>query len=213
MKFAKGAVQGSLSRGAVDWMVRTVDLSTYINQWNEGVRHIFSNLFLFIFKFSVIWRRWAVYSKFSSECWSRNAWTFHGWMFETEKKYWFCIKVKLVFFFWKILTLLDCRMSQWMYGSAHKCGSKTVRHAICLLGIEDLRTVAAYPNLMFNKVSHLPNTKCLNFNIDDPSIWLLNCGMHGRATVQSNISWTSRSSAGRKLLCTNGQCKLNEFIT
>uniref|UniRef100_A0A8R1DFF2 Uncharacterized protein n=1 Tax=Caenorhabditis japonica TaxID=281687 RepID=A0A8R1DFF2_CAEJA len=37
MKFAKGAAQGSLSRAAVDWMVRTADLSTYIAQWNKGM--------------------------------------------------------------------------------------------------------------------------------------------------------------------------------
>ena len=46
MKFAKGAAQGSLSRGAVDWMVRTTDLTTYIEQWNKGVRHILICLFL-----------------------------------------------------------------------------------------------------------------------------------------------------------------------
>lgn len=40
MKFAKGAAQGSLSREAVDWMVRTADLTTFIAQWNNGVSHI-----------------------------------------------------------------------------------------------------------------------------------------------------------------------------
>ncbi|UMM18694.1 hypothetical protein L5515_014637 [Caenorhabditis briggsae] len=44
------------------------------------------------------------------------------------------------------------RMSQWEFVDADRCGSKTVRHAICLLGIEDFRTLAAYPNLMFNKM-------------------------------------------------------------
>ncbi|CAB04881.4 beta-1,6-N-acetylglucosaminyltransferase [Caenorhabditis elegans] len=36
LKFAKGAVQSSLSRAAVDWMTRTVDLTTFIDQWNHG---------------------------------------------------------------------------------------------------------------------------------------------------------------------------------
>lgn len=44
------------------------------------------------------------------------------------------------------------RMSRWVYGSSEKCGTKTVRHAICLLGVEDLPSIATFPNLMFNKM-------------------------------------------------------------
>lgn len=119
MKFAKGAVQGSLSRGAVDWMVRTVDLSTYINQWNEGSSGV-DEQFIQSFQVSA---DLGMPGHFTDECLKQ-----------------------------KRNTDFVSRMSQWMYGSAHKCGSKTVRHAICLLGIEDLRTLAAYPNLMFNKM-------------------------------------------------------------
>ncbi|CAI2346376.1 unnamed protein product [Caenorhabditis sp. 36 PRJEB53466] len=119
MKFAKGAAQGSLSRAAVDWMVRTADLSTYIAQWNSGGFGV-DEQFIQSFQVSA---ELGMPGHFTDEC------------LKVHKN-----------------TDFVSRMSQWMYGGAEKCGSKTIRHAICLLGIEDLRTVAAYPNLMFNKM-------------------------------------------------------------
>ncbi|CAL2031930.1 unnamed protein product [Caenorhabditis brenneri] len=35
MKMSSGFVQGSLSRAAIEWMVNTVDLTVFINQWNQ----------------------------------------------------------------------------------------------------------------------------------------------------------------------------------
>lgn len=43
LRFAKGVVQASLSRAAVDWMVNTVNLTTLIEQINQEVsafRHL-----------------------------------------------------------------------------------------------------------------------------------------------------------------------------
>ncbi|EGT56360.1 hypothetical protein CAEBREN_19876 [Caenorhabditis brenneri] len=119
MKFAKGAAQGSLSRAAVDWMVRTTDLTTYINQWNKGGFGVDEQ---FIQSFQVS-SDLGMPGHFTDEC------------LKAGKN-----------------TDFVSRMSQWMYSGAEHCGSKTIRHAICLLGIEDFRTVAAYPNLMFNKM-------------------------------------------------------------
>ncbi|PIC45002.1 hypothetical protein B9Z55_005173 [Caenorhabditis nigoni] len=36
LKMSKGSVQGSLSREAVEWMVKTVNPKKYLDQWNEG---------------------------------------------------------------------------------------------------------------------------------------------------------------------------------
>ncbi|UMM20034.1 hypothetical protein L5515_015405 [Caenorhabditis briggsae] len=36
LKFSTGYVQGSLSRDTVEWMVRKVDLSVFIDQWNQS---------------------------------------------------------------------------------------------------------------------------------------------------------------------------------
>ncbi|PIC46636.1 hypothetical protein B9Z55_006260 [Caenorhabditis nigoni] len=119
MKFAKGAAQGSLSRAAVDWMVRTADLTTYIDQWNKGGFGVDEQ---FIQSFQV-----------SSDLGMPGHFT-DGCLKQGKK------------------TDFVSRMSQWKYGDSNACGSKTVRHAICLLGIEDFRTLAAYPNLMFNKM-------------------------------------------------------------
>uniref|UniRef100_A0A1I7UUC3 Core-2/I-Branching enzyme n=1 Tax=Caenorhabditis tropicalis TaxID=1561998 RepID=A0A1I7UUC3_9PELO len=119
MKFAKGAAQGSLSRAAVDWMVRTTDLTTFIQQTNSGGFGV-DEMFIQSFQVS---SDLGMPGHFTDECLKQGK-----------------------------LTDFVSRMSQWKYGGVDQCGSKTIRHAICLLGIEDLRTVAAYPNLMFNKM-------------------------------------------------------------
>ncbi|PIC46635.1 hypothetical protein B9Z55_006259 [Caenorhabditis nigoni] len=119
MKFAKGAVQGSLSRAAVEWMVRTADLTIYIDQWNKGEFGV-DEMFIQSLQVSA---DLGMPGHFTDECLKQG------------KK-----------------TDFVSRMSQWESSDANRCGSKTVRHGICLLGIEDFRTLAAYPNLMFNKM-------------------------------------------------------------
>ncbi|PAV88642.1 hypothetical protein WR25_22631, partial [Diploscapter pachys] len=44
------------------------------------------------------------------------------------------------------------RMSQWKYGGPQECASGVNRHVICLLGVEDIPTLAAFPNIMANKM-------------------------------------------------------------
>lgn len=48
----------------------------------------------------------------------------------------------------------NSRWSKWSFSDEKdvKCGSKAVRHGVCLLGIEDFEIVAKMPNIMFNKV-------------------------------------------------------------
>ncbi|CAP24007.2 Protein CBG02521 [Caenorhabditis briggsae] len=134
MKFAKGAAQGSLSRAAVDWMVRTADLTTYIDQWNKGGFGVDEQ---FIQSFQVS-SDLGMPGHFTDECLKQG------------KKADFVSRFVMPY---ELKTSYETsRMSQWKYGDSDKCGSKTVRHAICLLGIEDFRTLAAYPNLMFNKM-------------------------------------------------------------
>ncbi|KAK5983873.1 Core-2/I-Branching enzyme, partial [Trichostrongylus colubriformis] len=44
------------------------------------------------------------------------------------------------------------RMSHWNYLGAEFCRSRLVRHAICILGIEDFQLLSKYPTVMANKV-------------------------------------------------------------
>ncbi|CAI2346949.1 unnamed protein product [Caenorhabditis sp. 36 PRJEB53466] len=44
------------------------------------------------------------------------------------------------------------RMSQWAVGKRENCATRQIRHNICLFGIEDLRSAATLPFLMFNKM-------------------------------------------------------------
>ena len=42
-------------------------------------------------------------------------------------------------------------MSHWQYSNKKGCATETIRHAICLLGLEDVNYVSKYPNIMVNK--------------------------------------------------------------
>ncbi|CAB3411061.1 unnamed protein product [Caenorhabditis bovis] len=118
LKFAKGAAQASFSRDAVDWMVRKMDMSTFINNLNTGP--------------------FGVDEQFGETLQASDFLEMPG-HFTDE-----CLKQGK-------LTDFVTRMSHWR-GRASDCASNNLRHAICVLGVEDLPTVARYPNLMFNKM-------------------------------------------------------------
>ncbi|CAI4228548.1 unnamed protein product [Auanema sp. JU1783] len=43
------------------------------------------------------------------------------------------------------------RMSHWAYSGEKGCATNHIRHAICVLGLEDLTSLSIYPNVMANK--------------------------------------------------------------
>ncbi|CAI2346371.1 unnamed protein product [Caenorhabditis sp. 36 PRJEB53466] len=122
LQIAKGSVQGSLSRPAVEWMVVTVNPSTFLNQWNQGgygvdeqwLATFQSNEFL------------AMPGHFTGEC-----------VKETGKRTDFISR-------WSKWAFTDEKDK--------KCGSQRVRHGVCIMGLEDFPVVARMPNLMFNKM-------------------------------------------------------------
>ncbi|CAD6194440.1 unnamed protein product [Caenorhabditis auriculariae] len=119
MSFAKGAAQASLSRQAVDWMVRTADLTLFIKQMNAGSFGVDEQ---FVESFQVS-KELGMPGHFTDECLKQGK-----------------------------NTDFISRMSRWVYSNANECATKTVRHAICLLGVEDLPTIAGLPNVMINKM-------------------------------------------------------------
>ena len=44
-------------------------------------------------------------------------------------------------------------MAQWKYEGPQACASGVNRHVVCLLGVEDIPTLAAFPNILANKVN------------------------------------------------------------
>ncbi|KAF1766371.1 hypothetical protein GCK72_006328 [Caenorhabditis remanei] len=113
LRISKGSVQGSLSREAVEWMVKTVNPRKYgvDEQWISTFQ---ANEFL------------EMPGHFTDKC-----------LKETGNK-----------------TDFITRWSKWSWSDemGEKCGSKYVRHGVCIMGIEELPVIARMPNIMFNKV-------------------------------------------------------------
>ncbi|PIC45001.1 hypothetical protein B9Z55_005173 [Caenorhabditis nigoni] len=108
LKMSKGSVQGSLSREAVEWMVKTVNPKKYLDQWNEGSYGV-------------------------DEQWIST--------FQAND-------------FLKMPGHFTDQWSKWSWSDeiGEKCGSKYVRHGVCIMGIEELPVIAQMPNIMFNKM-------------------------------------------------------------
>ncbi|CAI2347624.1 unnamed protein product [Caenorhabditis sp. 36 PRJEB53466] len=116
LKFGKGDVESSVSRAAVDWMANTVDLSVYIENWNQMGYGNDELLFATFQSNSAL----GMPGHFTRECLERGSGT-------------------------EAIT----KMSRF---SPNPCASGERRHWSCIFGIEDFRTAAAFPNLMFNKM-------------------------------------------------------------
>lgn len=122
LKLSKGSVQGSLSREAVKWMVNTVNPRVYLEQWNEGEYGV-DEQWISTFQANEFL---GMPGHFTDQC-----------LVETGNK-----------------TDFITRWSKWSWSDeiGEKCGSKYVRHGVCIMGIEELPVIAQMPNIMFNKM-------------------------------------------------------------
>ncbi|EGT36011.1 hypothetical protein CAEBREN_03660 [Caenorhabditis brenneri] len=122
LRISKGSVQGSLSREAVEWMVKTVNPRVYLDQWNEGVYGV-DEQWISTFQANDFL---GMPGHFTDKC-----------LNETGNK-----------------TDFISRWSKWSWADeiGEKCGSKFVRHGVCIMGIEELPVIAQMPNIMFNKM-------------------------------------------------------------
>ncbi|CAB63388.1 EGF-like domain-containing protein [Caenorhabditis elegans] len=119
MKIASGYVQASLSRAAVEWLINTVDLTLFINQFDRtkygGDEQLISSF--------QVNSQFEMPGHFTDEC--------SKYRYGHDQ---------------------ISRMTQWAGGDVKRCASKTIRHGICLIGIEDFRAVSEMPVIMFNKM-------------------------------------------------------------
>ncbi|CAJ0576473.1 unnamed protein product, partial [Mesorhabditis spiculigera] len=122
MQFATGLVQSLISRAAIDFLINTVSLDGYLGQHFEDTYS------------------YGIDERFLATLQQTDVLKLPGGM--TSR----CLKDGHP-------TQKIIRYSNWdCSADAHLCASGKSRHCICLLGIEELPTIAGYPFLVANKM-------------------------------------------------------------